>query len=65
MPAIWGVCHTVSIYENLFIYTDGSRVKAAHIRLGVLLCDDVGGVEHPGPPVGSPGWAAHASAIRA
>jgi hypothetical protein len=27
MPVIWDVCHTISIYESLFIYTDGLGAK--------------------------------------
>ena len=38
--------------------------QVAHNRLGVLPCDDVGGVAHRGPIVGSPSRAAHASFIR-
>ncbi len=38
-------------------------LQVAHNRLGVLRCDDVQGVAHPGPIVGSPSRAAHTSSI--
>ena len=35
-------------------YNETAPVTAAHNRLGVLLCNLVGGVAHPGLTVGSP-----------